>query len=199
MQEALSDYTRLVIETEWQQLADKNALSAEGWVLRETVYQALLDLTPETPRLETLRGHMIGKIQRVAELRQERENTALHHMNLLFWLAAIVGLVLVTVPYFVFPPLRLHIALLAVYGGFSGLVMFIIFAFADPFKAPGALEPVAFERLVQRGSGRNRLQPVSPARASRSTSARSVGIRCAPCIAAICALAASCVIPAAVT
>ncbi len=39
--------------------------------------------------------------------------------------------------------------LLSVYGGFSGLVLFVIFAFSDPFSTPGKLEPVAFERLLE--------------------------------------------------
>jgi len=153
VQTALARYTQLVIDEEWTLLAEDNVLSSEGWRLRETVYQALLDLNADSARQETLRSHMIEKIQLIAELRQERENNALHDMNLLFWVAAFAGLILVTVPYFVFSPTPLHIALLAVYGGFSGLVMFIIFAFADPFSSPGALEPLAFERLVQQGIG----------------------------------------------
>lgn len=148
VQTALRDYARVVIDEEWDTLARDQALSRRGWELRELVYVTLLDLTPDTLRQTSLRSHMLAKIQLIAELRQERENNALHTISPLFWIAAIFGIVLVTVPYFIFSPTRLHLALLSIYGGFTGFVMFVIFAFSDPFSEPGALQPVAFERLV---------------------------------------------------
>ncbi|WP_425072822.1 hypothetical protein [Sagittula sp. S175] len=149
VQPALRRYTQLVIHEEWEVLARTGRLAPEGWQLREVIYQAVLDLDPATPRESDLRAHMVHKAQAIAELRQARENTALHAVNPLFWLAALAGLVLVAVPYFVFSPTRLHMVLLSVYGAFSGLVMFVIYAFSDPFAAPGVLEPLAFERLLE--------------------------------------------------
>ncbi len=149
VQPALTRYTHLVVEEEWQELAADRALSAEGWQLREKIYLAVLDLEPRTAREEDLRTHMVHKAQLIAELRQERQNTALHEVNMLFWVAALSGLVLVTVPYFVFSPTRLHLMLLSVYGAFSGLVMYVIYAFSDPFEQPGALSPVAFQQLLR--------------------------------------------------
>lgn len=149
VQPALTRYTHLVVEEEWQELAADRALSAEGWQLREHIYLAVLDLEPRTAREEDLRTHMVHKAQLIAELRQERQNTALHEVNMLFWVAALSGLVLVTVPYFVFSPTRLHLMLLSVYGAFSGLVMYVIYAFSDPFEQPGALSPVAFQQLLR--------------------------------------------------
>lgn len=149
VQPLLARYTRLVIEEEWQELAQTGTLDGAGWALREAVYLAVLDLDPETPRAHDLRAHMVTKAQLVAELRQAREMTARHGVNPLFWIAAVIGLMLVAVPYLVYSPTGLHLLLLAIYGGFSGLVMFVIFAFSDPFSAPGALEPMAFERLLE--------------------------------------------------
>lgn len=149
VQPALRRYTRLVIAEEWQALSDNRALAPEGWSLREIVYNTVLDLQPQTPRQTDLRAHMVRQSQLIAELRQARENTARHGVNPLFWGAALVGLVLVTLPYFVYSPSRLHIMLLSVYAAFAGLVMFVIYAFSDPFAPPGALEPVAFERLLE--------------------------------------------------
>jgi len=153
VRKALSSYVRIVVDEEWQSLAEDMTLSGEGWALREVVYQAVLDLTPRSPRQEALRAHMLTKVQLIAEMRQERENNALHAIHPLFWFAALAGIVLVTLPYFIFSPTRLNLALLSVYGGFSGLVMFIIFAFSNPFAAPGALEPAAFERLLETNVG----------------------------------------------
>jgi len=70
-------------------------------------------------------------------------------MSYLFWAAAFIGVILVTIPYFIFSPSRLNLVLLSVYAGFSGFVMFVIFAFSDPFSEPAALPPKAFERLLE--------------------------------------------------
>ncbi|MBS0122926.1 DUF4239 domain-containing protein [Thetidibacter halocola] len=153
IQAALSAYVREVIDEEWRALSEVRRLESEGWRLREVVYLGVLDLVPQTPRQEALRHHMLDKAQRIAEFRQDRENTALHRISPLFWTAALAGIVLVTVPYFIFAPSRLHVALLSVYGGFTGLIMYVIFAFSDPFGGPGALQPVAFERLAEQGIG----------------------------------------------
>jgi hypothetical protein len=156
VQRALADYTREVVDAEWAMLGTENRLTAAGWRLREAVYEAILDLTPATPRQESLREHMMAKVQLMAELRQERENSALHQMSALFWFAAIAGVALVTVPYFVFAPTVLNVSLLSIYGAYTGLVMFIIFAFSNPFTQPGALHPEAFERLLETEIGRLR-------------------------------------------
>ena len=92
---------------------------------------------------------MVDKIREIAKLRQARENSALNTLNILFWIPAVAGLFLVAMPYFVFSPTRLNLTLLTVYGGFSGLVLFVIYAFSDPFSPPNRLEPVAFERLYE--------------------------------------------------
>jgi len=154
VQAALSGYTRVVVEEEWDRLAREDLLSAEAWKLREDVYQAVLDLVPQTPRQDSLRGHMITKIQKIAEFRQERQNSALAEINGLFWFAAVAGIVLVTVPYFVFPPTALHLLLLSIYGAFTGVIMFITYAFSDPYSQPGRLDPVAFEALLRSEIGK---------------------------------------------
>ena len=149
VQPAMSTYARIVVEQEWTSLALYQQLSPEGWRQREDVYQTLLDLMPQTPREESLRDHMIEKIQLIASLRQGRENMALFSMNELFWVAAFAGIILVAIPYFVFAPTVLNMVLLGVYGAFNGIVMLIIFAFADPYAPPGALDPTSFTRLLE--------------------------------------------------
>lgn len=149
VQADLTAYARQVAGPEWRRLGEEARLSPEAWARWERVYQAVLDLVPETPREQALRAHMLEDVQAVAALRQQRENAALHALNDLFWIAAFAGVALVILPYFIFEPSRLNLALLSVYGGFTGLVMFIIYAFSDPFQPPGALPPEAFERLLE--------------------------------------------------
>ncbi|MEM6620671.1 MAG: hypothetical protein AAF674_00455 [Pseudomonadota bacterium] len=150
---ALSDYVRIVLTEEWPLLATDSRLSQAAWDARERAYLAILDLAPSNRRQEDLRAHMLDNVQKIAALRVARDVSARHHINPLFWLAAVVGLVFVTIPYFVFPPNWRNLVLLSVYGGFSGLIMFIIFAMADPFAKPAQVQPTALERLLERGIG----------------------------------------------
>ena len=145
----LAAYVRHVVDEEWPTLSSAGQLSAQGWQYREEVYQTVLDLMPETPRQEALRAHMIESAQRIAELRQQRENDAVRGLSPLFWFAALVGTVCVAVPFFTFAPTVLNLALLSLYGGYTGVVMSVIFAFSDPFAQPGALAPTAFTQLLR--------------------------------------------------
>lgn len=149
MQKALEQYIRIVKNTEWRMLADERRLSSNAWEQREFVYSEILDLEPQSKRQVVLQDHMLGKMQKIAEFRQTRENAALNPLSKMFWIPAIAGLVLVSMTYFVFRPTRLNLTLLSVYGGFSGLVLFVIYAFSDPFSEPNRLEPLAFDRLFE--------------------------------------------------
>jgi hypothetical protein len=42
----------------------------------------------------------------------------------------------------------LTLALLSLYGGYTGVIMYVIYAFSDPFSQPGALPPTAFTQLL---------------------------------------------------
>ncbi|MCQ0971754.1 hypothetical protein MLD63_15120 [Paracoccus sp. TK19116] len=153
VQGQLARYVDTVIHPEWESLAQTERLADEGWALRETVYQTLLDLVPETPRQVSLRDHMIDRAQDIASLRQQREDAAMSRMSGVFWLVALSGVVFVTVPYFVFPPTRLNMSLLIAYSAYTGLIMFTIYAFSNPFANPGRLDPGAFERLLETDIG----------------------------------------------
>ncbi|MGF1477520.1 MAG: hypothetical protein ACFB6S_18405 [Geminicoccaceae bacterium] len=149
VQAALSRYVRIVVGHEWDRLGTEARLSPDGWNQRERIYIDLLNLTPATARQDALRSHMLDDIQLIASLRQGRENVALKPVGTMFWVAAVSGVVLVAMPYFVFAPTFIHLFLLSVYGGFSGIVMLLIFAFSNPFAPPGNLSPTAFERLLE--------------------------------------------------
>ena len=154
IQADLSQYVHLVVEKEWDILAMTGKLSQDAWRMRDNVYLAVLDLEPETGRQETLRQHMLQKIQFLAESRHSRANTAQQGIGEVFWFASVFGLVIVAMSYFGFTPNRRRLALLSLYAGFTGVIMFMTFALANPFDDPGRLGPHAFERLLATEIGR---------------------------------------------
>lgn len=148
VQAALSRYVHLVVEKEWGILARTGKLSQDAWRMRDNVYLEVLDLVPKTLRQETLRQHMLDKIQFLAESRHNRANTAQQGIGSVFWFASVFGLVIVSMSYFGFTPNLRRLALLNLYAGFTGVIMFMTFALANPFDEPGRLMPHAFERLL---------------------------------------------------
>ena len=154
VQTALAAYMRHVVANEWESLSQSGKLTAAGWQSWGAIHETVLNLDPATPRQSDLRDHMVGKSQLIAELRQKRENNAVRALSGLFWFAAIAGLVWVAVPYFTYDPSPLHLSLLSLYGAYTGVVLFVIYAFSDPFAQPGALPPTAFIQLLAGEMGR---------------------------------------------
>jgi hypothetical protein len=91
---------------------------------------------------------MLERITDIAGLRQVRESTATGGFGELFLAPALIGLVLLAAPFYVYRPSRTHLALISLFGAYSGVILFFIYAFADPFEEPGKMEPVAFQRLL---------------------------------------------------
>jgi phage shock protein PspC (stress-responsive transcriptional regulator) len=123
-------------------------LSAKAWQSWEEIYQGVLNLQPETKRQEWLHDNMRGDIDTISDTRTNRELAAVGSVTDLFWIAAVGGLLLVVVPYFTFAPTVLHLVLLTIFATFNGLILFFIAALSNPYAEPEALEPLAFERLV---------------------------------------------------
>lgn len=155
IQSMLADYLHTVVNEEWDQLGRGEGLSAQAWKDWDNVYQKLLDLTPATDRERYLAGRMRDRITAVAGFRQLREATAVGRFSGLFWTPALIGLVLLAVPFYVFSPTRNNLILLAIFALYSGVILYFIYAFANPFAQPGKLQPAPFQHLLRGDVGRS--------------------------------------------
>jgi hypothetical protein len=149
VQTRLASYTRHVLESEWGRLGTERSLHGPAWEDWDAAYAAILDLEPATPRQEALRGIMLENIREISMLRRVREDAARTGANPLFLTAAIVGVVLTSAAYFTFAPTALNLALLTVYASYTGLIIYFIVAFSNPYLPPGMATPVGFELLYQ--------------------------------------------------
>lgn len=149
VQQHLATYVSLVVNDEWKRLARRQGLSADAWSEWEKVYNTLLDLEPSNDRQRYLGERMRDRITQIARFRQMREAPSLSTFAGLFWAPALIGLICVAAPFYVYRPTRTHIALLSMFGAYSGVILFFIFAFSNPFANPGRLEPAPFEHLLQ--------------------------------------------------
>jgi hypothetical protein len=150
----LAQYVRTVVTVEWHELGEKKGLSAQAWVDWDQIYNQLLDLTPQSDRQTFLANRMRGRATDIAGFRQMRESSVLDRFSELFWAPALIGLVLLAVPFYVYRPTRTHMVLFAVFGAYSGMILFFIYAFSNPFAEPGKLEPLPFVRLLEGDLGK---------------------------------------------
>ncbi len=152
---ALSQYAKLVANEEWTFIGENKQLLSEAWQQWEIVYQAALDLEANTPRQASLREHMIDAVQKIAETRDQRESHGVNPISGMFWFAAVSGIFLVSLAYFCFPPTIQNLALISIFGAFTGIIMFFIYSFSNPYSAPGAIKPHAIERLLEGEIGKS--------------------------------------------
>jgi len=147
VRQAIAFYVKDVIEFEWDLLGSEGRLSDDAWRYREIALQVLLDLDESTARLSWLRTRMLDQMAAVETERNNREIIAATDVSALFWIIAFVGVALVAAPYFPFAPNTANLSLLAVYAAYTGLVLFFIDAFDNPFAGFGGVRPVSFELL----------------------------------------------------
>lgn len=151
VQDGLKRYIQTVVAVEWDMLGRAEGLSPQAWTEWEGVYERVLDLSPATDREQWLANRMRGRTTDIAKLRETREAGVFGRFSGLFWVPALIGLALLSIPFHVYRPTRGHLVLLSTFGVYSGVVLYFIFAFSNPFRPPGRLEPVAFERLLEGG------------------------------------------------
>uniref|UniRef100_UPI003B5215D2 bestrophin-like domain n=1 Tax=Roseovarius indicus TaxID=540747 RepID=UPI003B5215D2 len=143
----MAEYTRAVLYEEWPSLARDKVLSQEAWAAWEAAYGGILSLTPDDERQRVLKNLMVTQIRELSGLRRQRENAELAGVHTLFLLAAIAGIVLTSAAFFTQPPNPQNIFLIASFSAYTGLVIFFIFAFADPYSPPAPVKPIGFERI----------------------------------------------------
>jgi len=108
---------------------------------------------PSTERQKSLRDHMLDRIHAIAETRVQRGTHATGAVSPLFWFAAMVGVVFIALAYYSYPPKPHNLLLIGMFGAYTGVILYFIYAFSNPFREPGALDPVVFENLLQQLQG----------------------------------------------
>jgi hypothetical protein len=149
IQKALSDYISVVVDKEWQELGATGRLSQDAWARWDIAYAAILDLVPTNKRQESLRSHMLDRIYLISDNRTKRESTVADSMSAIFWFAALSGVFFIALAYYSYPPKGRSVLLITMFGGYTGIILFLIYAFSNPYSPPAALSPGPLLRLQQ--------------------------------------------------
>ena len=145
----IRNYAQIVIEEEWDSLGATGLLASRAWGQWDAAYNEILDLIPATDRQRSLRDHMLNRIHSIAETRVKREHHARNSLSLIFWFAAVSGVIFMGLAFYPYLPRRSNLVLLALLGGFTGIILFFIYAFSNPFQDPGSWRPDDFRQVLR--------------------------------------------------
>lgn len=144
---SIVDYAAVVVQDEWDDLAE-GRLNEQAWTYWRNVFDAVLNLEPENLRQETLRELMVAKLSGVAQLREKRWSGTKMGLPFTFWVIALAGFALVSLPYYVFAPRADHIVLLTTFALYNGLVLYLILDVSKPYQGLIRLSSAPFQFLL---------------------------------------------------
>jgi len=142
-------YLQAASDQDWPALQQRNELSNQGWIAWRRMLDASLALQPVDRRQALVAEKIQADIWQIQTLREARGYEAANKLSGEFWLVAIVGLVLIAALLFVHRIRPLHQAIMAMYSGFTGLTLFLIYDMTHPFKGAISIEPTAFRTALQ--------------------------------------------------
>ena len=147
LRKQLADYITVVLEKEWAVPMSPHG-SPDARRASNALALGLLELGAETPREQTLRTQMIQDMTALQDHRKNRLSLTHRSLPPLFWWVALAGFAITVALFFVFPAQPLHVSLLAVYGAYTGLVLYFTLALSHPYIGPAAIDTSGYALVL---------------------------------------------------
>lgn len=144
----LAAYVRAVLAYEWRADARPQGSKEAGRAYND-LDVTILNLKADTLQEQSLRNRMIMNMDNLQDHRKAR--LALLHRGLpsLFWWMAMVGFAIIAGLFLVFPASAMHIALLSIYGAYTGLALYFILALSHPYAGPATIDTAPYEAVLE--------------------------------------------------
>ena len=143
----LAAYVTAVLQNEWQASASLRG-SREARRAYNTLDIGILDLRAETPQQQSLRARMIMNMDDLQDHRKARLSLAHRGLPSLFWWMALTGFAIIVGFFLIFPANLVHIAILSVYGAYTGLALYFILALSHPYAGPASIDTAPYEMVL---------------------------------------------------
>ncbi|WP_414471429.1 hypothetical protein [Microvirga sp. M2] len=143
----LAAYVEAVLQHEWRADARPQGSKEAGRAYSD-LDVSILNLKADTLQEQSLRNRMIMNMDNLQDHRKAR--LALLHRGLpgLFWWMAMVGFGIIAAFFLVFPASPTHIAILSVYGAYTGLALYFILALSHPYAGPATIDTTPYEAVL---------------------------------------------------
>jgi len=143
----LAAYVASVLHNEWQPSVSLSG-SREAARAYNKLDSSILNLNAETPQQESLRARMIANMDDLQDHRKARLSLLHRGLPGLFWWMALTGFAIIVGCFLVFPVTPVHIAILSVYGAYTGLALYFILALSHPYAGPAAIDTSAYTLVL---------------------------------------------------
>lgn len=148
LRDQLAAYVTAVLQNEWHASASLRG-SREARRAYNTLDHAILNLQADTPQQQSLRARMIMNMDTLQDHRKARLSLAHRGLPSLFWWMAMAGFAIIVGFFLVFPANLVHIAILSVYGAYTGLALYFILALSHPYAGPAAIDTAPYEVVLE--------------------------------------------------
>ena len=146
------DYVRTVSQEDHTTL-EESKISRRTWTNYHRINRQLRDLQPGDDNQKDLRALMLKDWDAVSEFHLRLGTIAGYEAPGFFWVVIISGFLAVVILCYVYSPNIANLATLGIYAVFNGLIMYVIFAIANPFTGALAIDTnIAASLLAMMGS-----------------------------------------------
>ncbi len=153
IQRIVARYADAVVRFDWPELAQEARLADASWALWDELIDRVLSIEPGEGRRALIHARLVDQVYRIEDLREERAAGARAYPSVLFWVAAIGGLVVMVGCFFAWPPTRATFALIAAFAGYTGLILMLVYDLGNPFDGLSVITPRAFRTFLAEEAG----------------------------------------------
>ena len=148
MQTILLDYTQAVIDDDWPALAN-DRLSQRAGALKRQFTDSVMELEPATEVQKQLLSQVLTDLDAASNYRLIRLNKALEEPPVFIYVV-FFGFLITMACFGTYRPQVPLVVLVSLYTVFIGLVLYVMLALSDPFQSGIGVNPITFERLVEK-------------------------------------------------
>lgn len=144
----LAAYVNAVLQNEWHAAATLRG-SREARRAYDALDVGILDLSAATPQQQSLRARMIANMDDLQDHRKARLALAHRGLPSLFWWMALIGFAITVGFFLVFPATAAHVAILSVYGAYTGLALYFTLALSHPYTGPAGIDTAPYRMVLE--------------------------------------------------
>jgi hypothetical protein len=144
----LAAYVSAVLQNEWHASASLRG-SREARHAYNVLDMGILNLKAESPQQQSLRTRMIVNMDELQDHRTARLSLAHRGLPSLFWWMALTGFAIIVGFFLIFPANLVHIAILSVYGAYTGLALYFILALSHPYTGPASIDTLPYQMVLE--------------------------------------------------
>jgi hypothetical protein len=150
LEDALRDYTKLVVENEWP-AHQKGQTPERGTIALDDIENQIMAFEPRTERDKIVHAEVLHSLHSLVELRRMRLQSVPAGLPAALWCVVMIGAWLnVSITYlFWVENFRLHAILVALLATFIALLVFLTAAMDNPFRGQFSVSEDSFRIVLQ--------------------------------------------------